>query len=148
MKANNIDVPIKILKEDAQIPKYIHYTDAGCDLFCCDSNINIPVGKIKVVNTGIAIKIPAGFEAQIRPRSGLAIKKGIMVVNSPATIDSGYIGEIKVGLINMGREPVSINHGERFAQLVFSPVYRGIFHEVETLGNTDRDKGGFGHTGV
>lgn len=141
-----LNVAIKRINSEATIPKYQLVADAGCDLYCC-KDILIPVGKVVMVNSGIALKVPHGYEAQVRPRSGLAVKKGISIINTPATIDSDYIGEIKVGLINLGEEDVEIKKGDRFAQLVFCPVYKAVFHEVDSLGSTERGSGGFGHTG-
>lgn len=147
MNINTLNIPIKLLYDDAKLPEYKFFSDAGCDLFCHDDVVTISVGEIKVINTGVAIKIPYGFEAQIRPRSGLAIKQGLSIINTPATIDSDYIGELMVGVINLGKDPVIINKGERFAQLVISPVYKAVFHQVDELENTLRGSGGFGHTG-
>lgn len=147
MDINTINIPIKLLYEDAVMPEYKFFSDAGCDLFCYNNSVTVPIGRIKVINTGVAIKVPYGFEAQIRPRSGLAIKQGLSIINTPATIDSDYIGELKVGVINLGREPITINKGDRFAQLIISPVYKAVFHPVEELENTLRGSGGFGHTG-
>ena len=148
MDIRTVNIPIKKVRDDAVIPEYKFVCDAGCDLVCCDESVVIPVGKIKVVHTGIAVKIPWGFEGQIRPRSGMAIKKGISVVNTPGTIDSDYTGEIMVGVINLGERLFTIRKGDRFAQLVFSPVYKGVFHPVEDLESTLRGEGGIGHTGV
>jgi dUTP pyrophosphatase len=142
-----LNVAIKKLNDEANIPEYKVFSDSGCDLKCT-SDVIIPVGKIKVVGTGIAIKTPHGYEAQIRPRSGLASKRGLSVINTPGTIDSGYTGEIKVALINLGEAPVELKEGDRFAQMVFCPVYKAVFHEVHELELTDRADGGFGHTGI
>ena len=99
------------------------------------------------IGTGIAIALPAGYEAQIRPRSGLALRYGITLLNSPGTIDADYRGEIRVILVNLGTEPVSIRPGDRIAQMVIAPVSRVDLVEVETLDETQRGGGGFGHTG-
>jgi len=99
------------------------------------------------VPTGIALEIPPGYEAQVRPRSGLALRHGIALVNSPGTIDADYRGEVGVILINHGKDPFVIENGERIAQLVFARYERADFQEVEELGTTDRGTGGFGHTG-
>ena len=101
-----------------------------------------------LVPTGISIEIPAGYEAQVRPRSGLAIKQGITCLNSPGTIDSDYRGEIKVILINLGQADCEIRHGDRIAQMIFARTERAEFFEVEQLNESERDSGGFGHTGV
>jgi dUTP pyrophosphatase len=105
-------------------------------------------GAICLVPTGIAIALPRGFEAQIRPRSGLAITHGIGIVNSPGTIDADYRGEIQIGLINYGPRPYTIRRGDRIAQMVIQQVYRARCRVVERLEETDRNTGGFGHTGV
>jgi dUTP pyrophosphatase len=99
------------------------------------------------VPTGIAVEIPAGFEGQVRPRSGRALREGLTLLNAPGTIDSDYRGEIQVILVNLGRDPVSIEPGDRIAQLVLAPVARAVVQEVETLPGTGRGVGGFGHTG-
>ena len=140
-----LNVAIKKLNEKAETPKYKIFSDSGCDLVCC-ADVTIPVGQIKLVGTGISIKIPHGYEAQIRPRSGLAAKHGVSVINSPGTIDSDYTGEVKVALIILGSAPLTIKKGEAFAQMVFCPVYKAVFHEVADLDLTCRGDGGFGHT--
>jgi dUTP pyrophosphatase len=119
------------------------------DLFASlEKEITLEPGERKIIPTGIAVAIPEGFEGQIRPRSGLAIQKGIGMVNSPGTIDSDYRGEIGILLINFGKEPYTIRHGERIAQMVISPVHRAILEEVDDLPATQRQGGGFGHTGL
>lgn len=104
-------------------------------------------GARAAIPTGLAIGLPEGFEAQVRPRSGLALKFGLSMVNSPGTIDADYRGEIKVLLINHGSEPFTVNRGERIAQLVIAPVTRAAWDEVSSLDETERGAGGFGHTG-
>jgi dUTP pyrophosphatase len=104
-------------------------------------------GEISMVPTGFAVALPPGFELQVRPRSGLAIKHGITVVNSPGTIDADYRGEVKIGLINLGRTPYTVQRGDRIAQLVFAPVCRAEIRVVTELDETTRNTGGFGHTG-
>jgi dUTP pyrophosphatase len=106
------------------------------------------VGRIAVVPTGIAVAIPPGHEGQVRPRSGLATRHGLTVVNAPGTIDADYRGELKVALINLGTEPFVITHGMRIAQMVVAPVARVVVRRVEHLDATDRGQGGFGSTGV
>jgi len=101
-----------------------------------------------LIPTGIAVAIPEGYEGQVRPRSGLAVKDGIAIVNSPGTIDSDYRGEIKIILINLGDEPFVVRHGARVAQLVITPVVRAQLEEVAELPETSRNEGGFGHTGA
>lgn len=119
------------------------------DLFASlKKEMTLGPGERKMVSTGISVAIPQGFEGQIRPRSGLAIQKGIGIVNAPGTIDSDYRGEIKVLLINFGEEPFTIRNGERIAQMIITPVYRAILIEVDELPSTQRQGGGFGHTGI
>lgn len=110
--------------------------------------LHLAPGDICLVPTGFAVAIPPGFELQVRPRSGLAIKHGITVVNSPGTIDADYRGEVKVGLINLGRETFTINRGDRIAQLVLAPVCRAHVLEAAALDETKRGEGGFGHSGI
>jgi dUTP pyrophosphatase len=108
----------------------------------------VRAGSITVVPTGIAVAIPQGFEAQIRPRSGLAFKHGISIINAPGTIDADYRGEIKVGLINLGERPYTISRGDRIAQMVIQKVYQAQLELANTLQETERNEGGFGHTGT
>ncbi|MGB0784814.1 MAG: dUTP diphosphatase [Alphaproteobacteria bacterium] len=129
------------------IPTYATAGSAGLDI-CSAEDIELAPGDRKLVSTGFAIAIPEGFEGQIRPRSGLAIKHGLTVINAPGTIDADYRGEIKVPLINLGQEIVSFERGARIAQLVISEVTRVEFSVVDELGNTGRNVGGFGSTGV
>ncbi len=122
---------------------------AGIDLRAAlAGTLTLEPGARELVPTGIAIALPAGFEAQIRPRSGLAIRHGLTCLNSPGTVDADYRGEIKVILANLGAEPVQIGRGERIAQMVVQRLPRIAFREVEILQDTDRGAGGFGHTGV
>ncbi len=119
------------------------------DLFALlDRDMTLEPGERRLVPTGISVAIPEGFEGQIRPRSGLAIQKGIGIVNGPGTIDADYRGEICVLLINLGKESFTIRDGERIAQMVISPVSRAILEEVDELQPTGRQGGGFGHTGI
>lgn len=121
---------------------------AGMDLAAAiDEPIEIPAGEHRVVTCGIAIAVPRGFEAQVRPRSGLAASHGVTVLNTPGTIDSDYRGEVKVILVNHGRTGFMIEPGMRIAQLVVAPVARVAWNEVESLPETARGDGGFGHTG-
>lgn len=134
--------------KDLDLPKYQTEHSAGMDLYACThESITINPGEIKLVPTGIKIAIPDGFEAQIRPRSGLALKHGISMVNTPGTIDADYRGEIKVIMINHGSEPFTFGHKERIAQMVFNPIVQGVFVETDTLEESARGDGGFGHTG-
>lgn len=140
---------IKILKlaENAIIPQYAHEDDAGLDLFSLD-NLTIKPGQIELVHTGIAIELPENTEAQIRPKSGLALKFGITVLNSPGTIDAGYRGEICVILINHGANEFEIKKGAKIAQMVITPVLHVHIQEVVNLEETARGSGGFGSTGA
>lgn len=137
---------IKKLSEDAIIPFYAHPGDAGLDLFSVEE-VTIEPGKRKLVATGISIELPKNTEAQVRPRSGLALKYGVTVLNSPGTIDEGYRGEIKVILINHGEEAFKINKGDKIAQMVIMPVLTVGIEEVEILNDSERGEGGFGSTG-
>ena len=137
---------IKKLSEDAIIPFYAHPGDAGLDLFSVEE-VTIEPGKRKLVATGISIELPKNTEAQVRPRSGLALKYGVTVLNSPGTIDEGYRGEIKVILINHGEEAFKINKGDKIAQMVIMPVLTVEIKEVEILNDSERGEGGFGSTG-
>jgi len=119
---------------------------SGADIYACEELVIKP-GEIKLVSTGFSMAIPEGFEGQIRPRSGLALKHGISVLNTPGTIDSDYRGEVKVILINMGTKAFTIKHGDRIAQLVITEVARASFQTVDDLDETERNEGGFGHTG-
>lgn len=136
-------------KSGFPLPEYKTVGSAGMDLQAnIKEAVEIKPGKRALIGTGLFMKIPEGYEGQIRPRSGLAIKHGVSVLNSPGTIDSDYIGEIKVILINLGNESFEVNPGDRIAQIVFSKHERASFITVEALEETDRGEGGFGHTGV
>lgn len=122
---------------------------SGMDLFASlDEEITLQPGERRMIPTGISLALPEGYEGQIRPRSGLAIQKGITILNTPGTIDSDYRGEIKVLLINLGSEPYTIKNGDRIAQIVISPVSQALLIEVQELPPTKRQEGGFGHTGI
>jgi dUTP pyrophosphatase len=141
-------VQIKKLRPDAIVPRYMSELAAGLDLAAAiDGPITIEPGDRVAIDTGIAIALPAGFEAQVRPRSGLAKKHGITLVNSPGTIDSDFRGAVMVLVINHGREPVQIAPGDRIAQMVIAPVIQAQLEEVEELAETARGAGGFGSTG-
>lgn len=139
---------IKILRlhELATIPKYAHPTDSGLDLTAV-SEIKIPSKGSKLIPTGIAIELPPETEAQIRPRSGLALKHQLTVLNTPGTIDVGYRGEIGVILINHGEAPFTVLPGMKVAQMVIAPVIRVEIEEISQLSDSDRGSGGFGSTG-
>ena len=142
-----ITVKIQQLHAKAIIPRYQTAGSAGMDLHAV-SDSEVWVGETEVVPIGIGISIPPGYEAQIRPRSGLAASKSISVINSPGTIDSDYRGEVKVILVNHGDEIFRIKCGDRIAQLVFAPVTRAEFEAVASLDETPRGTGGFGSTGA
>ena len=144
-------IKIKRLANGAGIdlPAYATSGAAGMDVCAAnDADIMLEAGQRCAVPTGFAMAIPDGFEAQIRPRSGLALKHGISVANAPGTIDSDYRGEIAVIIINLGNAPFTITRGMRIAQMVIAPVTRGQFTEVADLDDSDRGEGGFGSTGV
>lgn len=131
------------------VPTYQSEQASGCDLYAdIEGEIFIGSGKYCIVPTGIKIEIPDGYEAQVRPRSGLALDHGIGILNTPGTIDADYRGEIKVILFNFGQEPFPIKSGDRIAQLVFSQTVQGEFIQVNKLKVTKRGGGGFGHTGT
>lgn len=129
------------------LPAYESEGAAGMDLRSADEVLVLAPGGRALIGTGLAIELEAGFEAQVRPRSGLAVKHGITVLNAPGTIDWDYRGEIKVPLINLGDAPFTIERGERIAQMVITPVMRAIVEEVEALSDTPRGGRGFGSTG-
>ncbi len=132
--------------EGLALPAYATEGAAGMDVLAAE-DVVLPAGGRHAVATGLTVAIPEGYEIQVRPRSGLALKHGISVPNAPGTIDSDYRGELKVILINHGAEPFAIARGDRVAQLVLAPVVRMAWDEVDTLDETDRGGGGFGSTG-
>lgn len=134
---------------DLSVPSYHSELAAGMDVAAALTEpLTLEPGAIGMVPTGFAVAVAPGYEMQVRPRSGLAIKHGITVVNSPGTIDADYRGEVKVGLINLSAQPFTINRGDRIAQLVLAPVSQASIAIVEDLDETKRGEGGFGHTGV
>lgn len=142
-------VQIKIVNTSANpLPQYATRGSSGMDI---RASLNMPVilqpNERTLIPTGLFVEIPEGYEVQIRPRSGLAIKQGITCLNSPGTIDSDYRGEIKIILINLSSEEQIINSGDRIAQMIVQKVERAIFEQVEFLNETERAEGGFGHTG-
>lgn len=144
-------VQIKKLYPDAHLPHRAHLTDAGADLYAYTDGKTIriePGEKPTLIDVGFSMTIPDGYEAQIRPRSGLACKHGITVANAPGTIDSQYRGNVKVGLVNLSNYPYEVEHGDRIAQMVIAKVELVEFEEVSELDKTDRNTGGFGHTGT
>ncbi len=133
---------------DIPLPRYMTAHAAGMDLHAAlETDLTLPPGEIALIPTGFAVAIPEDFEGQIRPRSGLAIRHGIGLINAPGTIDADYRGEIRVAVINLGRKPYTFRRGQRIAQMVIQQVCRATFAEVEQLPPTDRGEGGFGHTG-
>ena len=131
-----------------QLPSYATPGSAGLDLSAAvASELVLAPGERAAVPTGIAIALPEGYEAQVRPRSGLALRHGVTVLNSPGTVDADYRGEIQIILANLGREPVTIARGQRIAQLVVAPVQRVLWQETEVLPESRRGAGGFGSTG-
>tara|TARA_B100002051_G_C16229568_1_gene389726 strand:- start:104 stop:544 length:441 start_codon:yes stop_codon:yes gene_type:complete len=144
-----IEVLIKRLSKNIELPKYETNGSSGMDLAAnIDREIKIEPGKTSIISTGISLSIPKNFEIQIRPRSGLAAKNNISVLNTPGTIDCDYRGEIKVILINLGHKAFIVEKGARIAQMVLCPIVRAKFKEVEILDGTIRGSGGFGSTGV
>ena len=144
-----VTVQIRRLRDDAIVPQYMTDHAAGLDLCAAlDVPVTLSHGGRMLVPTGLAMAIPEGYEGQVRPRSGLALKQGVTLVNSPGTIDADYRGEIGVIMINHGADPFLIKHGDRIAQLLISPVTHATLQVVDQLGETVRGTGGFGHTGV
>lgn len=138
-----------INKSSNELPSYQTEASAGMDLRAeLEEPVELAPLERAIIGTGLYMELPMGFEAQVRPRSGLAAKKGISVLNSPGTIDADYRGEIGVILVNISNEPVRIEHGERIAQMVISRFEQAHWEEVEVLSQTDRGSGGFGSTGV
>lgn len=145
---SQIAIEFKLVHELAQAPSYAHDGDAGADLVCVD-DVTLAPGERMLVATGIAIALPAGYVGLVHPRSGLANKHGIGIVNTPGTIDSGYRGELKICLINLDpNETVSLPAGSRIAQLVIQEVTTAKFIQVEELNDTERSDKGFGSTGI
>ena len=143
-----VKILVKKFNKNIKLPTYKTSGSSGMDLVAhIKSKINIKPGKIAIISTGIAIAIPINYEIQIRPRSGLAAKKGISVLNTPGTIDSDYRGEIKIILINSSKKSFVVKSGDRVAQMILSPVAKGKLKEIKILPRTMRGKGGFGSTG-
>ncbi len=141
-----MQLEVKRLTQDAALPAYAHPGDAGMDLYANEA-LTLEPGQTGMVRTGIAIALPPGTEAQVRPRSGLALKHGVTVLNAPGTIDEGYRGEVGVILVNHGAAPYAIEKGMRIAQMVVQPVLRVDVVEARDLSDTRRGEGGFGSTG-
>ena len=143
-----VKILVKKFDKKIKLPTYKTSGSSGVDLVAFIKNkITLLPGKIVMIPTGIAVKIPKNYEMQIRPRSGLAAKKGISVLNTPGTVDSDYRGEIKIILINLSNKPFAINSGDRIAQMVLCPVIKIKFKEIKNLPKTLRGRGGFGSTG-
>ena len=141
------ELPVRRLHPDLPLPAYAHPGDAGADL-CAAEDVVLPPGGRATVGTGLAVAVPEGHAAFVHPRSGLAARHGITVVNAPGTVDAGYRGEVRVVLLNTDRdEPFTVRRGDRIAQLVVQPVTRVRFLDVEELPPTPRGEGGFGSTG-
>lgn len=134
---------------DLPLPKYETAQAAGMDLLACiDVDVTLAPGERRLIPTGLYLEIPAGYEAQVRPRSGLALKHGITCLNTPGTIDADYRGEVGVILINLGQEPFVISRGMRIAQLVFAPCLQAVWQPEVELADSERGGGGFGHSGL
>lgn len=149
--SNDHHVTIKVRNSSKQLslPAYATELSAGVDLMAniCESVTLAPMERA-LIPTGLSLELPAGYEAQVRPRSGLALKKGITVLNAPGTIDADYRGEVGVILINLSHEPFVIEPGDRIAQMVVAPHSKIVWEPIEELSQTERSTGGFGHTGV
>ncbi len=137
----------KKVNPEAVLPAYAHASDAGMDVRSIE-DVVIPAGGRALVHTGLVMLLPPGYEAQVRPRSGLALKHGITVLNTPGTIDSGYRGEVGVILANFGGEGFAVAKGDKIAQIVVAPVTQAAIEEAYEIDETDRGAGGFGSTGV
>jgi dUTP pyrophosphatase len=143
----DVDVLLQRLDPGLPVPTYAHPGDAGADL-CTAVDAVLAPGERALLPTGVAIALPDGYAAFVHPRSGLAVRYGVSLVNAPGTVDAGYRGEIKVSVVNLDpREPVTFHRGDRIAQLVVQRVERAVFHEVTTLPGSDRGEGGFGSSG-
>lgn len=142
-----IEVKVHRISEDAILPKYAHDTDAGADIYSI-SDVTINPNETVIVPTGLTVAIPAGYEIQIRPRSGLSLKTNLRIANAPATIDAAYRGEVGVIMNNIGDKPVLVKKGDRIAQMLIAPTPMILWKEVNELDTTDRGAGGFGSTGT
>ena len=146
-------IPIKITRlkgnKDLPLPEYESEGSSGMDIRAAVKEpVLLKPGETCLIPTGLSVSVPPGYEAQMRPRSGLALHHGVGMVNAPGTIDSDYRGEIGIIMINWGNEPFTIRRGDRIAQMIISKVYRAELSEVDALDTTSRGQGGFGHTGV
>ncbi len=146
-----VNIAVKRLPHgaDLELPAYATAQSAGMDLVAAvDGDVTLAPGERKLIPSGLAIALPAGYEAQVRPRSGLALKNGVTVLNSPGTIDADYRGEVGVILINLGQEPFVVTRGSRIAQMVIAPCLQGVWQVSEDLAASARGAGGFGSTGI
>ncbi len=146
-----LSVPVKRLAHSTglELPAYATMDSAGMDLRAAIVDfISLPPSERVLIPTGIALALPNGYEGQVRPRSSLALKQGVTILNSPGTVDADYRGELKVLLINHGDQPFKVHRGERVAQLVISPITKALLQEASNLPDSDRGKGGFGSTGI
>lgn len=149
MKKITVNIKRKESAKDLPIPTYATSGSSGVDLYAdVDGEVSIAPGEIKLISCGIYLEIPEGYEAQIRPRSGLALKHGITLVNTPGTIDSDYRGLLNLIVTNLGKETFVVERGHRLAQMMIREVVRAEFVEMEELTQTERAHGGFGHTGI
>lgn len=145
----NIDITLLPHAKDLPLPHYATEHSAGMDLLAAvDADVTIAPQRYTLIKTGIAIALPEGYEAQVRPRSGLALKHGVTVLNTPGTIDADYRGEVGVILINHGSEPFVVTRGMRIAQMIIAPYTRATWQQVEALAESARGTGGFGSTGT
>ena len=148
---DRVVIKIKRLDNNPDLPLPSYQSDGSSGLDLCaavEGELTVKAGEIRLIPTGLSISLPRGYEAQLRPRSGLALRHGLGLVNSPGTIDADYRGEIGVIVINWGKEPLTIRRGERIAQMVISRVSRAQIEEVDKIDFTKRGEGGFGHSGI
>ncbi|MDR1773268.1 MAG: dUTP diphosphatase [Clostridioides sp.] len=141
------ELKVKKIDKDAKIPSFAHKGDAGMDLYSIEEKI-IKAGESELIHTGICIELPENTEAQVRPRSGLALNHSVTILNTPGTVDEGYRGEIKVIMINHGEKDFKVEKHMKIAQMVIKPIYEIEISEVEELSDSSRGKGGFGSTGM
>lgn len=147
MSSSSVHVEMEKVVSDVKLPAYAHAGDAGMDLYAAEACVLQPMDR-KVVSTGIKIAVPVGYEAQVRPKSGLALNHGITVLNTPGTVDAGYRGVVGVILINLSKEPYHVEKNQKIAQLVIAKVEHAEMKEVDSLDETKRGSGGFGSTGL
>ncbi len=148
---DRIVIKVKRLDNNPDLPLPSYHSDGSSGLDLCaavEEDLTLKAGEIRLIPTGLSISLPRGYEAQVRPRSGLALRHGLGLVNSPGTIDADYRGEIGVIVINWGKEPFTIHRGDRIAQMVIGKVYRARIEEVDEIDPTRRGEGGFGHSGI